>query len=75
MKRLQYKTDWYRCEIIKIDKCFPSSPICSECGHNDDKKPLKIKESSCPICHTHHDRDNNASIDILTERLRMQALV
>ncbi|WP_430622211.1 zinc ribbon domain-containing protein [Enterococcus lactis] len=49
--------------------------MCSECGHNDDKKPLKIKESSCPICHTHHDRDNNASIDILTERLRMQALV
>ena len=72
--KLQYKSDWYGREIIKVDKWFPSSQICSECGHKDGKKSLKIREWTCPICHTHHDRDINASINILTEGLRIQAL-
>jgi len=72
--KLQYKADWYGREIIKVDKWFPSSQICSECRHKDGKKSLKIREWTCPICHTHHDRDINASINILTEGLRIQAL-
>ena len=72
--KLQYKADWYGREIIKVDKWFPSSQICSECRHKDGKKSLKIREWTCPICHNHHDRDINASINILTEGLRMQAL-
>lgn len=72
--KLQYKADWYGREIIKIDKWFPSSQICSECGHTDGKKSLDIREWTCPICHTQHDRDINASINILTEGLRIQAL-
>lgn len=71
--KLQYKADWYGREIIKIDKWFPSSQICSECGHKDGKKSLEIREWACPICHTHHDRDINASINILTECLRIQS--
>ena len=69
--KLQYKADWYGREIIKIDKWFPSSQICSECGHKDGKKPLDIRAWTCPICHAHHDRDINASINILTEGLRL----
>ena len=72
--KLQYKADWYGRKIIKIDKWFPSSQICSECGHQDGKKSLEIREWTCPICHAHHDRDINASINILTEGLRIQAL-
>lgn len=70
--KLQYKADWYGREIIKIDKWFPSSQICSECGHKDGKKALEIREWTCPICHAHHDRDINASINILTEGLRIK---
>ena len=72
--KLQYKADWYGREIIKIDKWFPSSQICSKCGHKDGKKPLNIRDWTCPICHTHHDRDINASKNILTEGLRIQSL-
>ena len=72
--KLQYKADWYGREIIKVDQWFPSSQICSECGHKDGKKSLDIREWTCPICHTHHDRDINASINILIEGLRIQTL-
>ncbi|MFD1066555.1 zinc ribbon domain-containing protein [Oceanobacillus locisalsi] len=61
--------------MIKIDRWFPSSQICSECGHQDGKKPLHIRHWTCPHCHTHHDRDVNASKNILAERLRIKPLV
>ncbi len=72
--KLQYKADWYGRKIVKVDKLFPSSQICSECEHQDGKKSLKIQEWTCTVCPVHHDRDINASINILTEGQRIQSL-
>ncbi|WP_270786469.1 RNA-guided endonuclease TnpB family protein, partial [Enterococcus avium] len=69
--KLQYKAEWYGRIIIKVDPWFPSSQLCSVCGHKDGKKSLSIREWSCPVCHTHHDRDINASKNILAEGLRL----
>ncbi|WP_338043122.1 MULTISPECIES: zinc ribbon domain-containing protein [Okeania] len=48
-----------------IDRYFPSSKLCSDCGDVVDKLPLHIREWDCPECPAHHDRDINASINIL----------
>ncbi|MDS9470707.1 IS200/IS605 family element RNA-guided endonuclease TnpB [Sporosarcina pasteurii] len=68
--KLVYKADWYGRKIIKVDRWFPSSQICSECGVQDGKKPLNIRQWICSTCGTEHDRDINASRNILNEGLK-----
>lgn len=74
VRQLEYKADWYGREIIKIDTWYPSSQICSNCGHKDGKKALSIRKWTCPVCGTHHERDINAAINILNEGLRMKTV-
>lgn len=63
---LSYKADWNGKKVVKIDRYFPSSQTCNVCGYvNKQIKDLSVREWDCPICHTHHDRDVNAAINIL----------
>lgn len=71
---LEYKADWYGKEIVKIDRFFPSSQLCSHCHTHTSKKTLDVREWTCPECDTHHDRDIDASINILEEGLRLRAI-
>ena len=63
---LTYKAEWNDKKVVKIDRYFPSSQTCNVCGYvNKDIKDLSIREWLCPNCHTHHNRDVNAAINIL----------
>ncbi|NER07342.1 MAG: IS200/IS605 family element transposase accessory protein TnpB, partial [Okeania sp. SIO3C4] len=69
VRQLDYKAQWYGRELIKIDRYFPSSKRCSNCGYVVEKLPLNIREWDCPECAAHHDRDINAAINILAAGL------
>jgi putative transposase len=69
----QYKIEKVGGKLIEIDRFFPSSQLCSHCGHRDGKKPLSVREWICSNCGTHHDRDENASKNIREEGLRILA--
>ena len=71
VRQLHYKADWYGKKIVTISRWFPSSQLCSSCGESSGKKPLSVREWTCEHCHTYHDRDINASLNILKEGLSL----
>ena len=63
-RELEYKAKWYGRTYLPLDRFFPSSKLCSSCGHLLDELPLSVREWDCPVCGAHHDRDINAAINI-----------
>ena len=66
---LKYKSEWYGKTFIQIDRFYPSSKTCNNCGYYKNDLTLDIREWTCPICGTHHHRDINAAINILNEAM------
>ena len=69
---LKYKSNWLGKKVIEINKYYPSSQSCNRCGFkNEEVKNLSIRKWTCPECGLIHDRDINASINIMFEGLKI----
>ena len=69
---LAYKSVWYGNDVVKVPPMYPSSQTCSCCGYkNPLVKNLAVRVWECPDCHTIHNRDTNASINILKKGRQM----
>ena len=68
---LEYKCGWNDKQFVKIDRFFPSSKMCSNCGWVNQDLTLNIREWKCPSCGKKHDRDFNASKNILKQGLKI----
>ena len=72
LTKVQYKANWYGKSFVSVDTYFPSSQTCSECGYqNVNVKDLSLRTWECPNCKAIHDRDANASLNILNEGKRI----
>ncbi|MBQ8084110.1 MAG: transposase [Clostridia bacterium] len=72
LEMLEYKLSDRGGELIKVDKFYPSSQLCSLCGlKNPSVKKLKVRYWECPNCHAIHYRDINAATNIYREGLRI----
>ena len=72
-RQLEYKAQWYGRTLIGIDRWYPSSKRCSDCGHTIAKMSLETRAWTCPECGSIHDRDINAARNVLAAGLAVSA--
>jgi putative transposase len=70
---LEEKAARYGRTVVRVDRWFPSSQICSVCGVKDGPKPLGVREWTCASCGCLHDRDVNAARNIRLEGRKIAA--
>ena len=69
---LKYKSNWLGKKVIEINKYYPSSQCCNRCDYkNEEVKDLSVRKWTCPKCGMIHDRDINASINVMFEGLKI----
>ena len=73
VRQLAYKAQWYGRTLVKIDRWYPSSKRCFECGHVLNSLALDVREWTCPECGVCHDRDVNAAKNICAVGLTVRA--
>jgi putative transposase len=73
IRLIEEKAAHYGRIVVKVGRGFPSSQLCSACGHRDGPKPLSVRLWTCPVCSTEHDRDLNAARNVLAEGARIAA--
>lgn len=64
IRTIESKAAMHGKTVVKIDRWFPSSKMCSECGCLQSALPLSVRQWTCD-CGTNHDRDENAAHNIL----------
>ena len=69
--KITYKAQWYGRTFVRVDRFYPSSRLCNNCGHKYDGLLLLEREWVCDSCGVLHDRDVNAALNILAEALRI----
>jgi putative transposase len=74
LKKLEYLCAREGKALVRIDRWYPSSKTCSSCGSVLETLSLSERKWTCPECHTHHDRDINAAVNIRNEGLRMLSM-
>jgi putative transposase len=73
VRELEYKAQWTGRTLVGIDRWYPSSKRCSDCGHTLPKMPLSVRTWTCPECGSIHDRDVNAARNVLAAGLAVSA--
>lgn len=66
LRQLRYKGEWYGCQIITIDRFYPSSKRCHQCGSLNHALRLSDRIWNCESCGIQHDRDLNAALNIVS---------
>ena len=65
MSLLEWKSTFHNCSVVKVDKWFASSQLCSHCDFkNEAVKNLSVRKWVCPSCGVEHSRDHNAAINL-----------
>jgi putative transposase len=64
LRMLEYKAKWYGATLIVAPRSFPSTRLCSRCGHLHGKMPLSQRVFRCEACGLEMDRDLNAALNL-----------
>ena len=70
-RKLEYKAKWYNRKIVFVDRFYPSSKTCHNCGYINRQLKLSDRQWICPQCGEVIERDYNAALNILDEGLRI----